>query len=723
MKPCPFRTFGCGLVALLVLSGSPSATRADTGEPSKKQTAAIQASDSKSEEATVELENSILLSGTGAFVSGNKGAFMERYGIAPGFSGGIEHFRIRQSLDKETFFEVEGRGLYDLHDYDLKLEWNRAGTGYVKMGYEEFRTWYDGTGGYYRPSNAWFGSLFNDSPNGYYGSRFEQQMHIDRGEAWFEMGLRMPDVPELTFRYTNEFRTGQKDSTIWGVSSLTGGNGSRAIIPSFRDINERADIFEGELKHKIGETAFGGGLRYEIANDNDAFSTMVNAQEASSRGFTQRERAHSDAFSAHGYTETAFSDQVMLTTGWMFSTFDSNVMGYRIWGQGFDSAFNAPYAGRARFEESTTDLESGANMKEYVATLNLLLQPSDDFSIVPYLKVEEVDTDSVARLTAWTVGAPAALVNAPTDRDINSSERRLRVTEALEATWRGIRDWVFFMRGAWLEESGTQMENLVTRGTGAGRIHRDSDLDNFEQKYTLGAYWYPIREVNLASQYEHRITMNRQTNRNDTTRTPADEYPAFLSDQDITVDDLNFRVTWRPLNNLTLVSRYDFVLSTIETLGDDRGLSPQRSAEYTSHIVSESITWNPFPRWYMQLSASYARNTTQSGATYLTGSILESRDGYYNGRYTTGYALTDKVDLQADYTYSRADNFYDNSSASVPYGAGFTEQSAGLTCSYRISDHVRWSARYGFYTNNDETYYGKKNYDAHVVYSSVQIGF
>ncbi|MCC7519348.1 MAG: hypothetical protein IT578_09210 [Verrucomicrobiae bacterium] len=721
MKHSSFRILGRGAVALLLVGSWSLAARADPGESSKG--VALKSADAKPEAVSVEMENSILLSGAGAFVSGNKGAFMERYGIATGFSGGIEHFKIKQALDQDTTFEVEGRGLYDIHDYDLKLEWNRSNVGYVKMGYEEFRTWYDGAGGYFRPNNTWFGSLFNDQPNGYYGSRFEQQMHIDRGEAWFEAGLRMPDVPELTFRYTNEFRNGQKDSTIWGQSSLTGGQGTRAIIPAFRDINERADIFEGDLKHKMDDTAFGVGLRYEIANDNDAFSTMFGVQQAASRGFTQRERVHSESFTAHGFTETTFSDQVMFTTGWLFNTFDSNVMGYRIWGQGFDPAFNAPYAGRARFEESTTDLEAGANLKEYVLTLNLLLQPTDDFSIVPSLKAEEVDTDAVSRLTAWSVGAPAALVNAPTDRDINSSERRLRVTEALEATWRGIQDWVFSARGAWMEESGTQMENLVTRGTGAGRIHRDSDLDNFEQKYTLGAYWYPIREVNVASQYEHRLTMYRRTNRNDTTRTPADLYPAFLSEQDITVDDMNIRVTWRPVNNLTFVTRYDFMLSTIDTLGDARELSPQRSAEYTSHILSESITWSPFARWYMQANMSYARNTTQSEATYLTGSVLESRDGYYNGSFVTGYALTDKVDLQAEYVYSRADNFYDNSSASVPYGAGFTEQSANLTCTYRLSDNVRWSARYGFYTNSDETFYGKKNYDAHVVYSSVQIGF
>jgi len=38
---------------------------------------------------------------------------------------------------------------------------------------------------------------------------------------------------------------------------------------------------------------------------------------------------------------------------------------------------------------------------------------------------------------------------------------------------------------------------------------------------------------------------------------------------------------------------------------------------------------------------------------------------------TTGYALDDKTDLTLEYSYSRSDNFSDNSSAGLPLGLGF----------------------------------------------------
>ena len=87
------------------------------------------------------------------------------------------------------------------------------------------------------------------------------------------------------------------------------------------------------------------------------------------------------------------------------------------------------------------------------------------------------------------------------------------------------------------------------------------------------------------------------------------------------MDDFNVRVTWRPCSNLTAVSRYDFQQGTTDTRGDFLGMV--QSADITAHILSESITWSPLPRLYIQArciipdetdtpptSASHGRCTT-----------------------------------------------------------------------------------------------------------------
>ena len=44
---------------------------------------------------------------------------------------------------------------------------------------------------------------------------------------------------------------------------------------------------------------------------------------------------------------------------------------------------------------------------------------------------------------------------------------------------------------------------------------------------------------------------------------PNSSYSGYYLMQDISQDDAFLRVTWRPLNNLTLVTRYDFERTNI----------------------------------------------------------------------------------------------------------------------------------------------------------------
>ncbi len=70
-------------------------------------------------------------------------------------------------------------------------------------------------------------------------------MHIDRGEAWVELGLQVPDWPELVFHYSHQCRQGEKDSIIWGDTTLTGlaVNPARKIAPAFAISMRRGTYF------------------------------------------------------------------------------------------------------------------------------------------------------------------------------------------------------------------------------------------------------------------------------------------------------------------------------------------------------------------------------------------------------------------------------------------------------------------------------------------------
>ena len=215
-------------------------------------------------------------------------------------------FRIcitRKQWAKDTL-TIDGHAILDNDDYDLKVDFSQAGVGYIRAGYTEFRSWYDGNGGFF-PVNGQFITPAN------------QEMSVDRGEAWIELGLRMPKLPEITLRYSHEFREGQKDSTIWGDTILTGlplpppntNNPARKIAPAFRDIDETRDIFSFDLLQNFGKTDVGLGMRYEHSEVDDRLQLEraagqlppVVAAPGAQRFITQRDQNEANSFNGHVY--------------------------------------------------------------------------------------------------------------------------------------------------------------------------------------------------------------------------------------------------------------------------------------------------------------------------------------------------------------------------------------------------------------------------------------
>jgi hypothetical protein len=126
------------------------------------------------------------------------------------------------------------------------------------------------------------------------------------------------------------------------------------------------------------------------------------------------------------------------------------------------------------------------------------------------------------------------------------------------------------------------------------------------------------------------------------------------------------------LDKLTLVSRYDFQLNTIDMEG--RGLDSVQSGENTAHILSETITWTPLAWLYVQPGVTYVLDKTRSDAASAAGAPLEdAHNDYFNVTCALGVVLDQKTDFQLQYNYYNADNFDDLSAVSQPYGAGTEE--------------------------------------------------
>lgn len=637
----------------------------------------------------------------GMIPDGDTAAARARTGLPKGVYGGVGSFHYETEVDETTLLQVDGRGIFDNHDYQFSLDVTREELGYLRAGLKQYRTYQDGSGGWFPADDIWYEGLFDDA------------MAVDRREVWFEGGLRLPDWPEVTVRYSRFEREGRKGSTSWGDATTSAG--ARKITPSFLDLDETRDSVALDARHTLNRTTLGLGLRYEHSRLDNSRNLRLFPGEAGGvdQHATQREETQSDLFNVHASGEHRFNDQVWLTLGYAFTDLDSDSSGYRVYGSGYDADLGNRLPNAFSFQQ----LQGEGALHQHVANLNLFWALAPQLDLIPKLRLEQQTRDASS-----VYGAPAAPLS-PLDFGTSSDRGLLDVAGGLEFRYRGVTNVVFYAGGDWLTGRGDLAETWEDLSTGSTLVARSTDDERFWQKYRVGANWYPHRRVSLGAGYFYKLRENDfDHTRDNTPNLPAgNRYPAYLVAQQFALHDANARVTWRPLSNLTLVGRYDLQLGTIENQAD--GLAAVDAAELTSHRVSGSVSWVPLARLYVQARGSTITDRTESPVSDITDSIADSSNDYWTATGILGYALSNDVDLQGSYTYYRADNFSDLGLAGQPYGAGREEQWVMTTLTWQMNPRVRWTARYGYGTSEDELSGGNNDFDAHLLQASMQYRF
>jgi hypothetical protein len=652
-------------------------------------------------EPAPEFNNWVELGVGGAFIDGNKASFQRRSGLPRDVFGGVESFHFEQEIPNDGLLKLDGRGIFDNHDYSIQLELDYPYQYFFRVGYTEHRTWYDGSGGYFRPSDTWF-----PPPT--------DSLHIDRSEVRVEAGLRLPDIPEITLRYSRFTRDGDKDSTSWGDTTDTGGLGIRNIVPAFRKIDEVRHQFALDARHTLGLTTLGLGFRYEIQEHDNTHNLRRNPGEATDRRVTQRDTYDADLFHVHATTQSWLRENLLVTTGYAYTDLDSDFSGYRLYGATYDPDF----ANRLPDANSFEALTGSSQLSQHVVNLNLLYRPWEPFAIIPSARIEKQDVNSDSRFSQPAQPLAPNLQEATADRGL------LNVSEAIELRYTGLTNWVFSTRGYWLQGSGDLDETWDNLGTGANVIDRSTDDDRFIQKYSASVRWYPLRRLNFGAGYSFKLRDNDYDHPLDSTSNDpgtGNRYPAFLTAQSFQTHEVNFKSTWRPRQNVTLVGRYAYQLSEIETRADNLGRNT--SADVTSHIAGASLSWVPLARLYLQGNLNYVFDRTETPVSDITSAVLDARNDYWTASLVAGLALDNKTDLTGSYFFYRADNYVDNSAVGLPFDSGDEEHGFSAAISHQLSSRVRCSLRYAYFTSNDFTAGGRRDFDAHLIQSSLQYRF
>jgi hypothetical protein len=679
---------------------------APTNAPAPKATAPTPLTPEQMFEGGAKTYNNWIDLSAGGFISsGNKAQFQQRHQTSGGAFGGIEDFHYQADVAKGTTLTTDGRAIFDNDDYRLSLGVTKEKLGYARFSYSQYRSWSNGDGGFF-PLTGTYYPMSGDA------------LALDHGDLTFEAGLALDKVPKVTFKYEHTFQDGDKGSTSWGYAQPAPGL-TRGLSPSFYDINEHSDIFQLDVTHQIKATEAGVGLRYETTKMDDALKTDQFPGTAFDQKITDRQGTTYDSYDAHAYTETWIKKNLLLSSGLAYADLNNDFTGSRIYGSSFDAGY-VPSPLQTDF--GYYNLQGGSQLHEYVMDLNLFYKPTENLSVVPSVRVMKEDTD------ASVSGMETLRTFAATPFAASSDRSVIDVRPRLDLTYKGITNWVFYARGDWTEGQGNlnALGGLgPVNGIGTLPILQETDDSRLFQKYSVGARWYPTRGVTLdGGGYYKRDHYDYNNNPDSTLNNGFDRYPAYLVMQDLDTYDGNVRLTLRPRRNVTLISRYEFQYSTINTRPDQiSGLGEVESSTMTSHIIGQDVSWTPWSRLYLQAGFNYVLSETKTPASDVTQAILAAQNNYWTLNFTSGLVVDNKTDLKLGLFYYRADDYTDNSAAGVPYGAGAEEYGVTATLVRRITDHIRVSLKYGFSQYNDGAFGGHQDFCAHFLYSSLQYRF
>lgn len=660
--------------------------------------------------AQVVVSGTVAVGGGLSHVDGDSAAFQQRLRQRKFGYGGIEDFSVNRTTGT-TLFRLEGKFIEGNDDYRLTARWEKFDAFYVEANYQQFRTFYDGSGGRYLPRNL-------------SSSWFDEELALDRSYFSFEIGTLVPDRPAWKLRYARNTRRGLKNSLHWGDSNLAGNQTPRAFIPSYLLVDEDRDIVTLDVSQQTDEANWNVGARYERTRFRNQTTARRRAGENQDRYLTMTDQMNNDLFAGHGFYERIVNEQLRVSAGGLVTTIDADLAGSKIYGGTPDPEYSATFARRQAQDVGYFGLNGNAQMKQYVGNVNVFYQPTKFWTIRPGLKYEHLRQDSGESHTDTDFGGGAAAAAIRRQIETDSRNSWNEVTEEIEVRYARWADVALNARGQWNQGIGNLVEqSILTSPTQVRSIDldRETEYQRVGQRYTVNATWYARPGVTLAAQYNYRLKLADYDHRRDdspnTPRSP-DRYPAFIIDQDMETHDGNVQLTWRPRSMLTFVTRYAHYRSTVTSTM--AGLAEVQSGRLTRHIVTQTATWNATPRLFL------------SGAVNLTFDQLvvppnrftyNSDNNYINANLSAGYALGKVTDLYLDVTHLRADDYLNNPTITLPMGAAHNMQTAFLTWVRRHSQRLIFTARYGYAQNRDGTFGGLNDFNAHLFYGKVQWKF
>lgn len=629
-------------------------------------------------------------------VSGDKAKFREQYWRHDGADGGLDRFEFSQQPNADTREVISGHVLRD--DYLVQVTVDRNDLGFVHSGWQQYRKYYDDTGGYF-PG-------LTESP-----LRLDENLYLDIGKAWIDFGLTLPHWPRLVLGYEYDYKNGNEAITSW--NSTGDPADPRNIAPASKHLDEGVHIIKLDFDADVHGFAVSDRFRGQFYDLNTSYTNL-----ASRAGISQNVHDANNYFEGANsiQVERQFKDWWYGSAGYFFSRLSAD-----------DSFSDATMSFGTLYLAVVPDVEE--SRITHLINANTLIGPFDGFTISGGVQSEWTHEKGfgTGNLNGIAYSQPPSANLEINPATLQSDYDQNTVSETVGLRYTKIPFTALFADARLQQESIGQSDSDIQPGES---FMENPSFHSYLTDLRAGFNTSPWPWASLSSHYRrYENDSHYDTNQ---VPEPAGGYPGFISRRDLVTDEVEARLVTRVSARLKTTLTYQ--MNSTQYKEDTRDaftttppviISPGGSVlAGRDNSYNYSLGATVIPQHRMTLTGTFSYEN--SGITTMGNGLVPSYKGDIYSTLVGGtYLLAKDTDFSLNYGFSMADYNQGALTFNSPPAVGirYQQHAVHAALSRRLNEYLSVRLQYGFYYYNEPPANGANDYRAHSVFATLNYRF
>lgn len=640
-------------------------------------------------------------------VDGNARKFRELFWQPDGWNGGLEGFDAESKPGPGSRVRVAGHVLRD--DYQLSLTATKDDLGFTRFGWEQFRKYFDDTGGY--------NGLLAGEP-----VELNRDLFLDVGRAWADVGLTLPGLPTVVLGYEQQYRDGTESTLQWGP--VSNGRLTNNVYPGFKAISERVHILKLDTAYELGGAQLSDDFRGEwyrlgtqVVNDS-GFTLGAPGAEALTTA-NEQQSSFSGANTFH--VEKQFTDWLFGAGGYLYSQLNASGSDSVENGSvGFLSMPSVYFPGYPGYQAERIQLE----LESHVFSLSARVGPWKGLSL--NLGTQNEWTRETG-LTTANVSIAMPLGIFPVDLEsLYSDLDRRSFSQDVGFQYTSLPFTTIYGSLRLQEETLGQFQQ---EAAGLTPFLERAEAQSRLQDARVGFDTSPWQRVSVTGEVRRYDDSTDYAYPLKVVGPPDEGYPAFIQARDLLSNQAEGKLALQVNSWLKTSLSYEWLENQYRTttapvqanpFTGTTGISPGGqllAGEYQTHLTSLNATFTPGRRLFLSTSFSFQNARTVTWANH-DAAVAPYAGNIYSATVNATYALNQATSLTAGYSLSRGDFAQANAAAGLPLGIDYWQHTLQAGLRRRLGQGKTVTVQYQFYHYEDPSQGGFDNFTAHGIFAT-----